>query len=124
MIETYTYETFQNVKVLADSIVTVRELERVLSFVSEKPPVLEYKRNDIEDDEVQTVELDKTLIMGVKGGGFGAYIQLRNEGYQELANITMIREGISQKLTLKQEEHLMEIDKRYHLYLTPKSLFT
>ncbi len=50
-----------------------------------------------------------------KGIVSGIYERLRNEGSQLIANSVLLEEGISQKLSARQEDRLLAIDKKFNL---------
>ena len=115
-VQPYTEEIFEYVKELEMSVLTVRAFKSTLAQSQEthpkQPIFIEYKRHELEDDPSQSVELDDQLIQATKGAGFGVYMSLRNRGYQDIANITMSKEGIPQRVPV---EKLMKVDREYKL---------
>ena len=118
-IKPYTNETFNYIKAVGNSVIAAREFQQLLDSQTKRPIFIEYKvtepiYDDVEGwiDQTKTVELDDDFIKAIRGGGYGAYLTLRNEGYQDVADIALLKEGISQHTT---EEKLMSVDQEYNL---------
>ncbi len=63
----------------------------------------------------ETPEINWYAYIIFKGIVSGIYERLRNEGSQPIANGLLLEEGISQKLSPRQEGYLAKVDKEFNL---------